>query len=119
MALIAGLSEQNSSSINSTSTYSAPTLLPEKPTESNVTCPLVYSFKIYKTTDPKVDQIAFEHINFSYVDIYVWSPALKSVKYESYSSKRFAEKHINTRFKYIGDATAGKLAVMVNHLLVA
>lgn len=73
----------------------------------------MYSFKVYKTIDPKVDQIAIEHINFSYVDVYVWSPAFKSVKYEPYSSKSFAEKHINTRFRYIGDATAGKLTVMV------
>ena len=106
--MVVGLSDQQNNS-NSTSTYSAPTLFPEKPTESNVTCPLVYSYKVYETVDKKVDQIAIEHINFSYVDVYVWSPASKSVKYEPYSSKRFAEKYVNTRFKYIGDTTAGKL----------
>ena len=114
-SLVVGLSKQQNitQNSNSTSTYSAPTLFPEKPTEPNVTCPLVYSYKVYKTIDTKVDQIAIEHINFSYVDVYVWSPAHKSVKYESYSSKSFAEKHLNTRFKYIGDSTAGKLTVMM------
>ena len=114
ISLVVGLSEQQNNS-NSTSTYSAPTLFPEKPTESNVTCPLVYSYKIYETVDKKVDQIAIEHINFSSVDVYEWSPRYKSVKYESYSSKCFAAKHVNTSFKYIGDTTAGKPIVMLSN----
>ena len=113
-SLVVGLSEhQNKTKNNSTGTYSAPTLLPEKPTEANVTCPLVYSYKVYETMDTSIDQIAIERINFSYVDVYVWSPKFRSVKYESYSSNTFAQRHINIRFKYIGDTTAGKLTIMV------
>ena len=69
----------------------------------------MYSYKIYKTVDANVDQIAIEHKNFSHVDVYVWSPDYRSVKYEDYTSKTFAKMLLDIRFKYIGDATTGKL----------
>ena len=75
----------------------------------NITCPLVYSYRVYKTIDASVDQIAIERINSSYVDVYVWSPRSKSVMYESYSTYKFAKKLNNKRFKYIGDTTTGRL----------
>ena len=82
------------------------------PTEPSITCPLVYTYRVYQTINTSVDQIAIEHMLFSTVDVYVWSPDFKSVKYEPYSSNAFSKKHNNTRFKYIGDATAGKLLLV-------
>lgn len=96
---------------NESATYIPPILDPEKPKDSNTSCPLVYSYRIYETLDADVDQIAIENINFSYVDVYVWSPDSKHVQYEYYTSNNFINKYNNTRFKYIGDVTDGKLTV--------
>ena len=101
-------SEQQNMTSNGNSTYSVPTLVPEKPTESNVACPLVYPYRIYQTINTSRDQIAIETILFSTVDVYVWSPDFEKVMYEPYSGKAFRKKHLNKRFKYAGDATAGK-----------
>ena len=92
-------------------TYLVPNLIPDRPTESNITCPLEYAYRIYQTINTNKDQIAFEQIAFPYVDVYVWSPKFKSVKYKPYSSKRFARKCVNKHFKYAGDATAGRPTV--------
>jgi len=106
--ILAGLSVQQNETTNS-SNNTGLIILPHKPPESNKsTCPLVYSYRVYQTVDKNIDQIAIENINFSYVDVYVWSRDLKSVQYESYSSNTFAEKYNSTRFTYIGDATAGE-----------
>lgn len=95
--------------LNYNGTFPIPTLVePTRPTESNITCPLVYAYRIYQTINTSIDQIAFERMDFLSVDVYVWSPDFESVQYEPYSSKAFSERHNNTRFKYIGDATAGK-----------
>ena len=106
-------SEQQNTTSNDNGTYSVPTLVPEKPADSNITCPLVYLYRIYQTINTSIDQIAIEHMLFSSVDVYVWSPDFKSVKYEPYSSKAFKRRHLNKRFKYVGDTTAGKPTVML------
>ena len=104
-------SNQQQNTTNDKETYWVPNLIPEKPTESNITCPLEYTYRIYQTINTNKDQIAFEHIAFSSVDVYVWSPRYKSVKYKPYSSKRFARKCVDKHFKYAGDATAGRPTV--------
>ena len=95
--------------LNGNSTIPPLTLDPTMPTESTVNCPSVYTYRVYQTINTSIDQIAIEHMLFSSVDVYVWSPKFKSVKYEPYTSEAFKRQYLNTRFKYIGDATAGKL----------
>ena len=106
---------QQQNKTNEEGTYSVPNLVPERPTEpNNKTCPLEYTYRVYQTVNANKDQIAFEHKIFSYVDMYVWSPKFKSVKYKPYSSKKFTRKHVvNEHFKYAGDATAGRPNVIV------
>lgn len=90
-----------------------PTLVPDKPKESNITCPMNYSYKVYKSLKKRFDQIAIEDVKYFFVYVYVWSADFESVKYEPYNSHDF-KKLINTRFFYIGDTTTGKLiAVMI------
>lgn len=69
---------------------------------------IVHSFKVYETIDKHIDQIAIESMIIANVDVYVWSKDIAKAQYESYSSKTFANRYANTRFRYIGNTSKGK-----------
>lgn len=95
--------------LNGSNPYTAPTLDPGVPQKPSTNCPSVYSHKVYETIDKQTDQVAIENITSSRVHVYVWLPMLSSAYTESYNAKRFTNKFINTRFKFIGNTTDGKL----------
>ena len=69
---------------------------------------VTYAYKVYKTIDKRIDQIAIESIHIANVDVYVWSNDIRMAQYESYSSRVFAETYNNVRFRYIGNTRHGK-----------
>jgi len=90
------------------------TLDPNMPPEPNITCPFIYSHNVYEKIDKDTvdDQIAIEDINSSTVRVYLWLPGLPSGYTELYNSTTFANRYINTRFKYIGGTLPGKLIII-------
>ena len=87
-------------------TYQPPVLQPDLPTPKP--CIDQCSHGVYKSIDGHRDQIAIESLIARNVDVYVWSPDLPTLQYESYTSRHFSKHFINKRFSYIGCATQSK-----------
>jgi len=81
-------------------------LQPDPPTPK--TCTSRCSHTIYISTNANIDQIAIESIIAKNVDVYVWSPDLTTMQYESYTSKYFSDHYINKRFTYNGCSPQSK-----------
>jgi len=88
-----------------TVTYQPPVLQPDPPTA--IACTSKCSHNVYKSIDGNTDQIAIESIIARNVDVYVWSPDLSTLQYESYTSRYFSKHYVNKRFIYIGCSTQG------------
>jgi len=73
---------------------------------------VTHAYRVYKTINERIDQIAIESINIANVDVYVWSNDTRIAQYESYSSEIFAETYIDVRFKYIGNTNKGMLTLI-------
>ena len=89
---------------------------PTDPTVKPCSVVVIHSYKIYKTIDEHIDQIAIESVHFASVDVYVWSNDTVKVQYESYSSNTFANAFINVRFQYIGNTTQGNSSKAICHI---
>ena len=63
-------------------------------------------YKVYKSFDGQIDQVAIESIITKSVDVYVWNTS-STMQYKFYSSYHFAETLLDVRFKYIGRTTEG------------
>ena len=92
----------------SNDTYTPPILQPTMVT-SKPCLVVTQAYRVYKTIDERIDQIAIESINIANVDVYVWSNDTRMAQYESYSSEIFAETYLDVRFKYIGNTGKGTL----------
>ena len=88
--------------------YTPPDLNPSAPPKSNATCLTVNPHKVYETVNKEIDQVAIENITSSRVRVHVWLPELPSAFTETYSSEDFTNNILDGRFKFIGNATAGK-----------
>jgi len=68
---------------------------------------VTHAYRVYKTIDKHIDQIAIESVPIANVDVYVWSNDMRMAQYESCSSRVFAETYVDARFKYIGSTSKG------------
>jgi len=69
----------------SNDSYTPPILQPTMVT-SKPCLVVTQAYRVYKTIDERIDQIAIESINIANVDVYVWSNDTRMAQYESYSS---------------------------------
>ena len=88
--------------------YIVPSLSPIAPPTSKATCLTDNSHKVYETVNKEIDQVAVENITSSIVRVHLWAPGLQPAFIETYSSTNFTNDLLNVRFKFIGNATAGK-----------
>lgn len=81
-------------------------LIPDPPHENSCDDSL---HKVYDPIDNQIDQIAIENANN--VDVYIWSTS-PTMQHKLYTSKVFAKKLLNVKFKYIGSTTEGWLTML-------
>jgi len=89
-------------------TYQPPVIMPDPPPTTSTQCKDSCSYSVYKSVDSLKDQVAVESIVSKNVDVYVWSPDLSTMQYESYTSRYFSKHYVNKRFTYIGCTTQSK-----------
>ena len=89
-------------------TYVPPILQPTSPDSKPCNSVVIHAYRIYKTTDESIDQIAIESLHILNVDVYVWSNDTAQALWEAYTSKTFADLYADVRFIYIGNTTEGE-----------
>jgi len=90
-------------------TYQPPVIMPDPPPSTSTQCKDGCSYSVYQSVDSLKDQVAVESIVSKNADIYVWSPDLLTMWYETYTSKHFSDNFVNKRFTYIGCTTQSKI----------
>ena len=89
-------------------TYVPPILQPTSPDSKPCNSVITHAYRVYKTIDESIDQIAIESLHILNVDVYVWSNDTSQALWEAYTSKTFADLFADVRFIYTGDTTEGE-----------